>query len=467
MLAPPVPFEPAATLSLESQPVNQGSESLSARGEQEVTLSLQPQPVNQLPISLDTVLRLAEEQNAKVGQAREQVRQAYAEAAVAKTKWVPDIYVGTAFYRHEGGIQNEDGTLTHSSTGAMFAGLELDGKFDIREIAFQQVNAQRKVWQQKGELSRVTSETLLDAATTYIDFLTARTGEGIARELEGKLTRLLKDAENLASVDKPARGEVWRIQAELEAQRQTVIKLRTQAAGAAAKLIYLLQLDPCTELVPVDSRLIPLDLIDATPCLADLVNQSLAAGPGVREMEGLLALIQKNMERAKGPGRYLPILEMRMAEGGFGAGPGDRLDWDNRWDLGLQARWNLASLFGQKDRQRATQAQIQQVHLAYADLRGKLAAGVQESRETILGGRQEITLGQSQISNAQEALDFSERRQKEVPGMTQLLGDVLLGIGSLGRAQMNYITAVGAYDKAQIRLMVLLGPAACKPAEAK
>ena len=139
-----------------------------------------------LPIGLDTVFRLAEEQNPQVALARARVREAYAEKEVA-SRWLPDIYVGTAYYRHEGGIQNEDGTLTHSSTAAMFAGLEIDGKLDVREFAYQKVNAQRKVWQQRGELSRVTSETLLGAASTYIDLLTARTGEAIAREIEGKL----------------------------------------------------------------------------------------------------------------------------------------------------------------------------------------------------------------------------------------------------------------------------------------
>ena len=416
-----------------------------------------------LPISLDTVLRLAEDQNAQVGQARERLREAYAERDVAKAAWLPNLYVGTAFYRHEGGIQNEDGTLTHSSTGAMFAGLEIDGKLDIREVAFQQINAQRQVWQQKGELSRVTSETLLEAANTYIDLLTARAAEAITLEMAQKFEDLRKRAQNAADVERLAKVEVFRIQSELDGQRQAIAKLRSQAAGAAAKLAYLLGLDPCTQLVPVDTRLIAFDLVDVAPPTCELVSQALTNGPGVREIEGLLNLIQKSMERAKGPGQFLPTLEMHMAEGGFGAGPGDNLTWDNRWDLALQARWNLTPLVTAKDRQRAANAKLQQVHLAYQDLRGKLTAGVQEARETILSGKQEMELSAGQIKNAEEAYTLSDQRLRETAGQGTSYSEVLLAVGSIARAKGNYLSVISTYDKAQLRLLVLLGAAGSHP----
>lgn len=421
-----------------------------------------------VPVGLDTVFRLAEDQNAQVGIARQRVQEALAEKAVAKYKWLPDLYVGTAFYRHEGGIQNEDGTLTHSSTGALFAGMEIDGVFDVREVAYQQVTAQRRVWQQRGELSRITSETLLDAANAYIDLLAVRSGEIIARDLEVKLRELRDRAQRLAQTEPAARVQVARIQAELEGQQQTVARLKSQAAGLQAKLIYLLGLDPCSELVPVDRQLVPFDAVDATAPLCTLVSQALTNGPGVREMEGLLALIQQSIDRYQGAAKYMPIFELRMAEGAFGAGPGEDWNWDNRWDLGLQARWNLTERFTLKDRQRVNAAKIQQAYLANQDLRAKLTAGVQEARETILNGREQIGHTEQQVKDASEAFDLSRRRVRELQQPTTYT-ESLLAIDSLARAQMNYIGAINAYDKAQIRLVILLGPGAspfCKPHDA-
>lgn len=415
------------------------------------------EPPQVVPVSLDTVFRLAEEQNAQVALARERVREAYAEKRVAASRWLPDLYFGTAFYRHEGGIQDFDGALIRSSTGAQFAGLEINSQIDIRDYAYQKVNAQRKVWQQKGELRKITTETLMEAANTYIDMLTARSGEAIARDMDKKLKALLERARLLAEQDMAARIEVSRIEAEFAGQQQTILKVREQAAAASAKLAYLLGIDPCTEMIPVDRQVMPIELVDASPATCELVSQVLASGPGVQELEGLLALIHESMERAQGCSRWLPVVGVRMAEGGFGAGAGDQLTWDNRWDLGLQARWNLTEFITRRDRQRAAQAKMQQAHLAYDDLRGKLTAGVQEARGAILSGHQQIAFAQDSITAAQRAHELSdERLKKYVAGATY--SEVLLSIRSLALAQFNYLTAVNAYDKAQIRLMVLLGP---------
>ena len=69
---------------------------------------------------------------------------------------------------------------------------------DLKEAAYQRIDAERKVWQQKGDLSKVTSETLLDAAGTYIDLLTARSSEAVSVESEKKLIELAGLAQTLA-----------------------------------------------------------------------------------------------------------------------------------------------------------------------------------------------------------------------------------------------------------------------------
>lgn len=414
-------------------------------------------PSHALPIGLDTVLRLAEDKNAKVSEARARVDEAYADKSIADAKWLPDIYVGTGFYRHEGGIQDPDGTFIHSSMGSIFAGMELCGHYDIKEIAYIQVDAQRKVWQQKGELSRITSEKLLDASQTYVDLLAVHNAEAIARDLEARLKDLLDQAQRYVKAGvAPIKVEVARTQAEIYAQQQHILKYHAQAAAAAAKLIYLLGLDPCAELLPVDKQLIPFELADANAPICDLVAKSLANGPGIREMEGLLALIEDSMAKAEGPSKYLPIFEVRMAEGAFGAGPGDNLTWDNRWDLCLQARWNLTDLMTAHDHHQAVMAKAAQAHLSYEDLRGKLTAGVQESRETILTSRDQIGLSRQQIEQAQEAYRRGDLRLKN-DFTPSSFSEMLNAVRGLGEAQRNYLQAIIDHDKAQLQLMVLVG----------
>jgi outer membrane protein TolC len=409
-----------------------------------------------VPISLDTLLRLAEDQNLQVAQARAKVDEAVAQQDLAK-RWLPDLYVGMAYYRHEGGIQLENGDLIHSSTGAMLSGVDLHGCFDPHELAYQQVSAERRAWQQKGELSRITADTLLDAATTYIDLLAAQAALAINRDLKKDLEELLDRAEKLAKTEPGARVEAARARAELEGRRLAEHKLEAQRAAASAKLLYLLGMDPCTKLLPMDGDLVPIDLVDASRPTCDLIGQALAQGPGIRELEAIVGLVEDALHKAKGPARLLPTFEVRATEGAFGAGPGDDMKWDNRFDMALQMRWNLTQLATGCERGRIAEAQRAQVHLAYEDLRGKLTAGVQESQESILEGASEIRRGEDQIRHAREARRLSKQRLDEaIQGSST--SEVLLSLDSLGTAQLNYLTAIRDYDKAQIRLMVLLGP---------
>lgn len=431
-------------------------ESIAAPKTQVLPEAQTAQTTRQVPISLATVLQLAEEQNHRVGQARARVMEATAEKALASKRWIPDISFGTTWYRHEGAIQNEDGTVINSSTGALFSGLEMIGRYDIRDIAYQQISAERKAWQQKGELSRITYETTLDAANTYIDLVTARTGEAIARKLEKDLKDLLERAQKLANVEEAAKVEVHRIEAEIEGRQQNILKLQEQAQAASAKLVYLLGMDPCVELMPVDGELVPLDLIDATPPACALVQLALSQGPGIRELEGMLAVIDKGIQQSQGIGKYLPIFEFRSAEGGFGGGPGASTTWGNRWEGVFCARWNLTELCSCHERKRIASAQVLQARLAYQDLQAKLAAGVQEARGAVLSTKEQIRLGASQVKHADSARNLSrERLTRSVPGSSY--SEVLLSQQSLAMAQLNHLLAIREFNKGQIRLMLLIG----------
>jgi outer membrane protein TolC len=414
----------------------------------------------EVPINLDTVFRLAEEQNAQIALAREKLHESLTEQQLAAKGWLPNVYAGLGYYRHEGGIQNEDGTLTHSSTGALWPGLHLQTEFDLREAVFQRVNAERKLWQQRGELHKVTYETLLEAATTYLDLLTARRGAALVNELEPLQADLLRRAEKqVTPTDQRARVLVESIRAEMTGRQQALAKLGQQGAAAAAKLAYLLGLPPDALLVPAESTLTPLELVDATPPAETLVARVLTNGPGLHELDGLLAVIQGGIDQASGPQRYLPTVCVNMAEGAFGAGPGARLDWDNRWDFGIQARWNLTDWLTACEKKKLAQSRLQQVRLTQQDLRGKLAAGVQEARTAILAGQEQLRLGAEQITHAAESYRLSKLRvEQNVQGASE--AEVLQSIRGLELAHFNYLSALSAYNKAQIRLLLLLGPCA-------
>lgn len=423
---------------------------------------VEPAPLpKEVPVSLDAIFRLAEAQNARVAQAREKLNESLLVQEMNCRCWLPNTYAGIAYYRHEGGIQQEDGTLIHSSTGALVPGLTIQADLDLRESTFRQLNDQRLVWQNKAELVQINNEILLDAANTYVDLLTARRGQALAEELEKSERQTLDRAERLARRDVSAVALVSSAKAAIAHRQHLIARLRQQGNAASAKLVYLLGLPPSTVLVPVDRVIVPIDLVDVTPPTDALVNHAMMNGPGVRELEGLLGVIQTGLEKSYGLHNMLPTFGLTVFEGAIGAGPGGTLAFDNRFDVTFSMRWNLAELAKTEYNRQRARHRLAQTAFAMQDLRGKLAMGVQEGKDAVLHGREQIGLAVDQIKEASESYRLSETRVEKAGGSP---AELLLAIRTVEQAHFNHLQSIAAHNKAQVRLVLLLGTPTAPPA---
>lgn len=422
-----------------------------------VSESATPTGPVELPITLDAVFRLAEQHNPKIGLARERLNESQLVESQKSCLWLPNVYAGAGYYRHEGGIQDQDGRLIHSSTGALSPGLTLQSEIDLREATFQKLDAERRVWQEKASLSQVNSEVLVEAAQTYIDLLAARRGEAILLDLEKNEKKLLERAEKLSRTDRAAIGLVAGIKAALSNRYQLLSQLRQQGNAASAKLVYLLGLPPQTTLLPVDPVLVPIELVDIAPGPEGLVARALAQGPGIRELQGILGIIQSGIDRSTCAHNLLPSFQINAYEGAFGAGPGGTLGWDNRLDVALGLRWNLTQICQSEQQRTLARSKQAQAIWSYEDLRGKLAAGVLEAHTAIFAGREQFSLSTDGLKHANENYQRSDRRLEEgLQGASP--SEVLLAIRSLEQAHFNHLSAITSHNKAQIRLLMLLGP---------
>ena len=461
MLPPPTPLSPPR-LTLEPMESPPHSRSPSTVGPVN-NLAPQPTPtpnvatpVRVLPLSLETLFRLAEEKNPQVRLAREQVTGACADLDVARNNWLPKIYAGPAYYRHEGGIQDQNGQLIHSSTGALFAGLEVNALCDIRDATFQRVRAERELWQQKGELSRITNVTLLAASSAYMDLLTARTGEEVVRSVDTQLQALLKLAEDLGQ--NVPQAPVESIRAEVHANQQVLLKLRQLGDAASARLAYLLGVCPGTLFEPVDATLAPFGLVDATPGAGRVggAGRSQWAGgarPGrdagsaarQRRQGGRPNAVPAHRRDAHGRG---PVWSRAGIEPGLGQplGPGPASALERGEFLDVQAAATSRGIAVEP----GSPGPGRPAH--------KLSAGVQEARETIHNTGYQIRQGQQQIDHSEKSVELLTEILKSVPQKDRALVDVMRGLMQLKQAQQDYLTAVNTYDKAQLRLLLLLGP---------
>jgi outer membrane protein TolC len=200
-------------------------------------------------------------------------------------------------------------------------------------------------------------------------------------------------------------------------------------------------------------------LVDVSPGVDALVGQALSNGPGIRELENIMGVIQSGMDRARGISRLMPNFNVQVGDGVLGAGPNNLMAWAHRFDLAMQARWNLTDAFQTERKRRVAFAQLNQVAWTYEDLRGKLTMGVADARATILYAGGQFNTAEQQILAAKHALSLSEKRL-ENPGVAQNVTytEVMTAQKSVASAQLNYIDLMREYDKAQLRMLLLLGP---------
>ena len=364
-----------------------------------------------LPINLDTVLRLAEEQNRQLALARARLSDSETERQLADSAWLPQVFAGVGYFRHEGAIQNQDGTITRSSFGSLFPGLDVNSELDIKEATFRRVEASRKVWQQKAEVTKVTYDTLLDAASTYIDLLAARRGETVAEEIGKYQDDLLTRAEKL-NTDGSLKFLVESLMAEISGRKQAVAKLHQQGDAASLKLAYLLGLPRCRQLIPTDRTFAPIDLVDASPCVDALVDRAITSGPGIHEMEGLLNTITAvalrtwkvrrntcrsfNLMQSKAISVAIPVeahLGQSLRPGTTGQVESDELYRPPEAAAGAQQTGSSAFLLTE-------------------DLQAKLTLGVEEVRDAILNGQQQIVASGDMVKHASETYRLSDLRLK-------------------------------------------------------
>lgn len=418
----------------------------------------------EVPITLDAVLRLAEQSNAKISGAREKLHESQLSAEQAQGLWMPNVYAGAAYYRHEGGIQDFQGNLVHSSFGSFQPGLQVRGELDLREATFRQLDAERKVWQQKAELSQVNSETLLEAAQTYVDLLTARRAEQLFRQLQEYERKILRRAEIIAKTESSADQLVAGLRSSLSAHDYQAAQVRQQGDAASAKLVYLLGLPPLTKLVPVDPVLVPVELLDTSPPVEVLVDRALTTGPGVQELTGLMNVIQTGLDMSYGRQNLLPTVEVTMWEGLIAAGPGGSTFTDNRFDACLQLKWNITALCRAEGQRQLARSRLEQTRWTLQDVRNRLASTVQEAQNTVGASREMIGHSTAQIQQASKQYELADKRVEEgVRGASPT--EVVTAVRALELAHFNYVQATRDHNKAQARLLVLVGhaPAVEKP----
>jgi outer membrane protein TolC len=435
----------------------------------------QPEEGDQpLPINLATALRLADARPIVIAAAQASLRVSAAQFEQARVLWLPNVYVGASYYRHDGAAQGNSGTEFSNGRDQFMAGGGLTAVVALTDAIFAPLALRQVVRARTFDVQTARNDALQAVAEAYFNVQQARGRLAGAEDAVAKSQELVRRAAGLGK-DLAAPIEVNRARTQLEDLKQAATAAREQWRVASADLTQALRLAPGAVVVPLEMPYLQVTLVAPAESVDTLIPIGLTNRP---ELASQQALVQATLERLKQE-RLRPLLPSVVllgdatpaAPGGYLMGgiyssnvSGQANPWAGRVDPSVQVVWELRNLgFGNRAAVRERRAETEQATLELFRIQDRVAAEVARADARVKSASLRITQAEAGLKEAQTNFAGNLRGISE----TSRFGDVLTlvirpqeavaSLDQLSRAYDNYFTAVNDYNRAQFGLFRALG----------
>lgn len=429
-------------------------------------------PGETYPLDLSTALALAGANNLQIAFAGERVRQAAARMNQADVLWVPSLRAGVVYNNHAGRIQATEGDVVEVSRSSLFVGAgaglgnsplnagaggpgRMFVDLPLVDALFEPLAARQVVRAAEADEGATFNNTLLQVSVAYLNLLQAHSNVAIAQEAVTNAEELTKLTEDFARAGEGLEADAQRSQAELSDRRNDLLRAQESIAVASAELARLVRLDPAVTLVPTDSQVGPIDMIDGDIPLRDLIGQAIASRPENARQDAAVEETWMRLRQEQWR-PWMPHLYAGFSGGGFGGAPGgDIKSFSDRTDLDVAALWELRNFgFGNAARQREQQSAHLQAHIAADQIRDLIASEVNRTYHQVRLRREQIEVARQQVSAASRALSLNF---EGIRGRALRPIEAQQAIDALATARGQYLDAVISFNRAQFELLRALG----------
>ncbi len=432
----------------------------------------EPDPAETYPIDLETALQLGGANSLHIRLVRERVREARLQLTQARMMWVPSLRAGVGYNRHDGRLQATEGEVIDANRNSLFLGggmalghaspaggssgpARLGVDLPLADVWFERL-ATRQMFSAAGAAQDAgVNDTLLAVAVAYFDLVEAH---GLLADAESALAaseEMVTLTTKFAEQAQLSRAEVARAKAERGLRQRAVEDAHRQTLTRSAELARVLRLDPTLRLLPQEDRMLPVELIDGSIPLDELLSTGLAYRPELHQYRHLVAATNERI-RQEHWRPWLPHLGVGYSAGTFGGGTSGTFDdQSGRGDFDAWAVWQLENLgAGNHVRRRQRESQNRQVCLQYQIVRDKVLSEIATAAADVAGYGRQIDSTMSSIQAAEESYRLNRQRIQEGEGLPI---EMLQAIRARADAQNAYLSTVANYNRAQFRLLWAVG----------
>lgn len=417
-----------------------------------------------LPLTLEKALQLGGANNLTIKEYQQRQQLAAAQHTKAKEWWLPEINAGIQTHQLLGAAMNGNGRFfIDISRNNLWAGLGLDLNWDFAEGIYATKAAELKAKAATYQTQADRNSAILNIINTYYDFLTAQLSYQAWQQLTIQADTLSQQIDIQVQAGLRYQSDVLLAKSNLNHLKVQALQAKGEYGRQAATLIELLNLDPNIQLIAMDTIISPLTLISSVE--KPEFSVAYQNRPEIKQQETILKALTTEKKTVT-TGLLLPELSLNAFTAGFGGLNGaveaidpiqfpttQQLYATNAINFSLMWRIPLGNLTFAGDLKTydakilIQQTQIQQTK---ATINKEIIA----ARVSLQVAKKQMDMALEGSELAGEALNQSIQRQNL--GTVRPF-EVLQAQEIFIKARLDFIRAVGDYNKAQYQLYIFKG----------
>ncbi len=428
-----------------------------------ILLTLTASAQQSLPINLQTVLEMGGANNLTIKEFL--AKQELASADFSKTKewWLPDFYAGLQTNQLWGAVMNGNGNFfLDVNRGSLWTGLGLNANWNLAQGIFKTKAAKLKVLASAFETQAEKNKALLQAIKAYYNLQIAQLKYVAYKNLVQQSDTITKQIEVQVNAGLRYQSELLLAKSNYSHLKIEMLYTQSEYNSTSSELVRLLNLDPETKLVSVDSLLMPLEFHEESLTINDKLYQN---RPEIKFIDLSIRSMQAEKKTAT-TGLLIPRLSIGTYGSYFGGLRGkvnpmntaSNPEIKQLYPTGLfsaSLQWNIPLgrlVYGGDLKKYNSLIKIQET---------KAAQFKTQINEEIANATQQLIIGKEQVQIATDALDLtaealSQSMERQKLGTAKPF-EVFQAQQFYMQTQLDYLKAVAGFNKAQFSLKVAKG----------
>src|SRR5206468_1923670 len=193
-----------------------------------------------------------------------------------------------AYRRHENRIQDVVGNIIDADKQSYTVGGTLTAQLELGDAIYKSLTAKQLVNAADHALESQRQDSTLAAAQGYYDLAEAKALVEVVKEALSTSQDYQKQLHEAVGAGIAFKGDELRVQVQTERHQLALRQALEHQRVAAARLAQTLHLDSRVELVPQDSDIVPLTLVETNAPLDALVQQALRSRPELKQSQALV-----------------------------------------------------------------------------------------------------------------------------------------------------------------------------------